>query len=103
MSQAEDGPSVAELAARIKALKAANSIEATPQRVRHNHLSAEEPIAARIRRRTEVDSAFDPPLKFGVTETPKPELDSPVTPHLTFRERIVLESQRKSGGLPSPD
>ena len=38
---------------RIKALKAAHSIEATPQRVRQKHSTAEEPVTARIRRRQE--------------------------------------------------
>ena len=47
----EEGPSVSELAERIKALKAAHSIEATPQRARQKHSSAEEPVTARIRRR----------------------------------------------------
>jgi hypothetical protein len=50
---AEDGPSLPELADRIKALKAANTINAAPQRVRHTHLSGEEPVTARIRRRAE--------------------------------------------------
>jgi hypothetical protein len=48
----EEGPSAAELAEQIKALKAANSIEGTPQRARQKHSTAEEPITARIRRRT---------------------------------------------------
>ena len=46
-------PSTAELAEKIKALKAAHSIEATPQRIRQKQISAEEPVTARIRRRTE--------------------------------------------------
>ena len=44
-------PTVAELAERIKALKAAHTIEATPQRTGTRHASAEEPVTARIRRR----------------------------------------------------
>ncbi len=52
----EDGPSVSELAERIKSLKAAHSIDATPQRARQKRSSAEEPVTARIRRRTEVTS-----------------------------------------------
>ena len=44
---------------QIKAIKAANTIEATPQRDRQKHSSAEEPITARIRRRTEAGSASD--------------------------------------------
>jgi flagellar biosynthesis GTPase FlhF len=49
----QTGPSVSELASRIKALKAANTIEATPQRVQRKQAAAEEPITARIRRRQE--------------------------------------------------
>ena len=44
---------------QIKALKAAHSIEATPQRDRQKHSAAEEPITARIRRRTEGISASE--------------------------------------------
>ena len=39
-------PTASELAERIKSLKAANSIEAAPQRARQNHSSAEEPVTA---------------------------------------------------------
>jgi hypothetical protein len=49
----EGEPGVAELAERIKALKAANTIEATPQRTAGRRISAEEPVTARIRRRAE--------------------------------------------------
>ncbi len=58
----ESRPSVSELAERMKALKAAHSIEATPQRVRQKHSSAEEPVTARIRRRTEALPASDPAI-----------------------------------------
>ena len=50
---AEPLPSVSELAEQIKALKAMHTIEVSPQRVRQKHGSAEEPVTARIRRRTE--------------------------------------------------
>lgn len=46
-------PSVSELAAQIKTLKAAQTIEATPQRIGKRRGSAEEPVTARIRRRME--------------------------------------------------
>jgi N12 class adenine-specific DNA methylase len=49
----EKGPSISELAGRIKTIKGAQSVEATSERVRQKHSSAEEPITARIRRRTE--------------------------------------------------
>jgi hypothetical protein len=50
---AESRPSVSELAEKIRALKAAHTIEATPERVGKGRSSAEEPVTARIRRRTE--------------------------------------------------
>jgi hypothetical protein len=103
----EDGPSVSELAERIKALKAANTIEATPQRDRQKHSSAEEPITARIRRRTEAIPASDPVIESDAS--PEAEgvgaqgsmQNSSVAPPRSFRERIILERQRKDDG-PSP-
>jgi hypothetical protein len=55
---------VGELAEQIKALKAAYTIENVPQRAAQRTLSAEEPVTARIRRRSEANL---PPL---------PQLDS---------------------------
>jgi hypothetical protein len=52
-SNSKPGPSVSELAQRIKALKAASRIEGKPLRARQKHSSAEEPITSRIRRRAE--------------------------------------------------
>jgi hypothetical protein len=52
-------PTVAELAERIKTLKAAHTIEATPQRTGKRSASAEEPVTARIRRRAEAGLASD--------------------------------------------
>ena len=125
----EDGPSVSELAERIKALKAAHSIEATPQRVRQKHSSAEEPVTARIRRRTEAVPASDPAIQ---PDSPEPGAEtSPAAkstwqsiaenlaslgiessytrtarpgtpkPQMTFQERLALERQRKDTE-PSP-
>ena len=42
---------MAELAERIKALKAGNSVESAPQRSKGQRAHAEEPVTARIRRR----------------------------------------------------
>ena len=104
----EDGPSVSELSERIKALKAANTIEATPQRDRQKHSSAEEPITARIRRRTEAVPASDlvtesdaAPEIEGVPASQGSTQNSSVDPPRSFRERIILERQRKDDG-PSP-
>jgi len=99
----EEGPSVSEIAEKIKTLKAANNIEATPQRVRQKHSSAEEPVTARIRRRTEAvpatslaiqhDDAVSPPgTPADHTGTaPNPSIES----QMTYLERIALERQRK--------
>ncbi len=43
----DKGPKASELADRIKALKAANTIESAPQRFQRRHAAAEEPITAR--------------------------------------------------------
>jgi hypothetical protein len=57
---AEPGLTVSELADRIKALKAAHTIEATPQRTGQRRSTAEEPVTARIRRHTEALPASEP-------------------------------------------
>ena len=44
-------PTAAELAEKINALKAAHSVEATPERLQRKQAAAEEPVTARIRRR----------------------------------------------------
>lgn len=56
---AESQPTAPQLAERIKALKAAHTIDATPQRVEKPRAAGEEPVTTRIRRRSEaiVDAA----------------------------------------------
>jgi hypothetical protein len=49
----EGEPTVPELAERIKALRAAHTVEATAERTSKRRTQAEEPITARIRRRAE--------------------------------------------------
>ena len=103
--QNEEGPSVSELAEKIKALKAAHSIEATPQRVRQKHSSAEEPVTARIRRRTEAVPASeaavvaDAASPAGADLPPESAQNSSNKPPLTFQERIAMEQQ---GNDPEP-
>jgi hypothetical protein len=102
--QGDEGkPTMSELADRIKSLKAAHSIDATPQRARQKHSSAEEPVTARIRRRAEAlpasDSAITPEAIVSSADiftsaeatTHKPT----VKPQMTFQERIAIERQRK--------
>jgi len=58
--EGKESPSVSELAALIKSIKAAHNLDAAPERVRQKHSSAEEPITARIRRRAELLPVADP-------------------------------------------
>ena len=103
----EDGPSVSELAEKIKTLKAANNIEATPQRARQKHSSAEEPVTARIRRRVEgslplnqaTDSDAAP--ETGTSLPPEPPQNSSGKPPMTFQERIADERNQENDG-PTP-
>ena len=103
----EAGPGVSELAEKIKTLKAANSIEVTPQRVRPKQSSAEEPVTARIRRRTEAnpasDQAVEPDGVSGAGEGLPPEArENPSGKEpLTFQERIAMERRPKEDG-PAP-
>ena len=102
-SDKEEGPSVSELAERIKSLKASHSIEATPQRARQKHSSAEEPVTARIRRRTEAlphnepaifsEAAVSPTETFTPVETAIQ--NSSIKPQMTFQERIAMERKWK--------
>jgi hypothetical protein len=80
-----DKPSVLELADRIKALKAANTIEAAPQRIRQKQSTAEEPVTARIRRRAES-------LSFAAE--PKGINDSAIKTQTSFQDRIVEERRQ---------
>ena len=118
------GPSADELAERVKALKSANSVEATTQRTAPQPITAEEPITRRIRWRalsgedaeaavmtdrhaahedTSASTATDGQAADGQVNADalswKPAAmakDSPVNP-TTFRERIALE--RRGNGL----
>jgi N12 class adenine-specific DNA methylase len=103
------GPGVSELADQIKSLKAEHTVEATPQRVRQKHSTAEEPVTARIRRRAETVAPSD-----HVTESetvPGEDTDLPlssptnssVRPQLGFQERIAINRQRATDGPASPD
>src|SRR5262249_35605296 len=49
----EPQPGISELAEKIKALRAAHTLDTTPERVGTRRLSAEEPVTERIRRRRE--------------------------------------------------
>ncbi len=97
----EAGPSVSELADKIKALKAAHSVVATPQRARQKHTSADEPVTARIRKRQEANSASDQAPEH-VASSGSPAVQSPVAGEISsvrqpiaFQERIAMERKRQ--------
>jgi hypothetical protein len=87
-ADSEEGPSSSEVAEKIKALKAANTIEATPQRVRQKQSTAEEPVTARIRRRTESSSAFQA-VRQETASDPPPRASISDPPPASFVERIA--------------
>ncbi len=106
----DDGkePRSSKLAKKIKALIAAQSIEAAPQRARPKQSTAEEPIAARIRKRQEAnplsDQAVGPDAERKGEETLPLTVgeNSPTNPLMSFRERIALERQRQDQGPSLP-
>jgi hypothetical protein len=113
--QADDGkePRSSKLAAKIKALIAAHSIEAAPQRARPKPSTAEEPITARIRRRQEANTEASEAVQPGDAlraeaandnyhaDNDNQPRNSSVKP-LTFQERIALERQRQDQGPSLP-
>ncbi|HWP39624.1 MAG TPA: helicase-related protein, partial [Tepidisphaeraceae bacterium] len=102
------GPTTSELAERIKALKAANTIEAMPQRVQRKQAAAEEPITARIRRRQEENAATDQAIATDTATgaanevTAAQDQSSIGRPPMTFQERIIQERQQAQGEGQSP-
>jgi hypothetical protein len=117
----EPGPSVSDLAEKIKTLKATHNIEATPRRVRQKQSTAEESITARIRRRSEARlpsvSEIQPDEATLIETSPRLEStaqaipedltptgtsfnhagtvqDSSTNPHRSFQQRISIERHR---------
>jgi hypothetical protein len=106
-SDDESGPSEFGLAEKIKALKAANTIEATPQRARQKQSTVEEPVTARIRRLAETApesaQAIESDLTSGIEADPRAV--SPPNSHVkletTFEDRVAQERLQKRDG-PNP-
>src|SRR5262249_35122300 len=97
-----EGPSASDLADRIKMLKAANTIEAAPQRVERKQAAAEEPVTARIRRRQEANAVVGQSGDHDASKEQASEVKptgkdvSPGKKPLNFRERILMD--RPSNG-----
>ena len=93
----EAKPTVFELAERIKTLKAAHSIAATPQRVRQKQSSAEEPVTARIRRQATTDAPSHLPVEPAGEPTAIASLPAALDrPPSTDRPLTFQESRRAS-------
>ena len=78
-------PPVSELAERIKSLKAAHTIDAAPERTAPRRIAAEEPVTARIRRRSDTMPAIEPPADPEPAATPV-EMTSPAIAGPTHRD-----------------
>jgi N12 class adenine-specific DNA methylase len=101
---------VAELAERIKTLKAAHTIDAAPERTIRRRIAAEVPVTARIRRRTET-AAIEPPAVPAPSPAETPETTPPahaeMTPNLplpkaepsAYRQHIVHGRRRDARQL----
>lgn len=94
----ETKPSVAELAEKIKTLKASHNVEAAPQRVRQKQSTAEVPVTARIRRRGERNLTSTPPAESEDTGSPLSSRDGS---RGAFQHLISQRRQEKDDG-PSP-
>jgi hypothetical protein len=82
------GPCASELAERIKALRAAHTIDAAPDRAPHKQADAAEPVTARIRRNAEtkaVEPAKGPPAS---------------SPSAAFQERCLAKQREPALSLP---
>jgi len=91
----EKQPNASELAEEIKALKSAHTIEATPLRLGNRHVSAEEPVTARIRRRTEANAVSDPAATPVAADLPTDTTgDTSPDSEMTYQERVA-ESRRQ--------
>jgi hypothetical protein len=71
----------AELAGRIKALKASYTIEAEPQRISSRQVSAEEPVTARIRRQAQPIPGMPPLLDLSSSTAAQGQVLASEGPH----------------------
>lgn len=87
-------PTASELAERIKALRAEHTIEAAPERSGARRLDAEEPVTARILRRTATSSAPD--------QAVEPDVDQSAPAHESDSFAPPKVPSVAAGGLGSP-
>lgn len=87
--QEQKGPDTSELAAQIKALKAANTIETAAPRSERKMATTEESVTARIRRRQETQAA-----EATASESAEVEANA----EMSFKERILRERSQHAEG-----
>jgi len=86
-------PAAHEIAAHIKALKSAHSIEPAPERTKaRRSAAAEEPVTARFRRR------IDPPVE----PEPVVELEHPAPPAITEPILLRIDAVLPAPAMPKP-
>ena len=93
-------PPVAELAERIKSLKAAHTIDAAPERTAPRRIAAEEPVTARIRRRAE-SMPIEPPAEVSPAAVPASEATTPAREEEPMPP-VVIHPSRKRRHHPIP-
>lgn len=93
----EGGESVPELAEKIKGLKAANTVEAAPERTVRRAARAERPVTAMIRERKAAESVtMEEPVEAtpgpaALVEAPKLiAIPEPVKPVGIYRQKVVV-------------
>ena len=94
----DDGPNAAELAERIKVLKAAHTVEAMPQRASHKQVTAEEPVTARIRRHQERDGAIHDDMAAGSVDVEGSRNQD--SPPRSFADRVSAKPEPDTLDLP---
>jgi hypothetical protein len=99
----EEGSTVAELAEKIKTLKAAHTIEAASQRTGKKPSAAEEPVTARIRRRHEANPHPDQTVGQDISSatscdlTPRLINDLPNRQPESHQERLATRQRDDDG------
>jgi len=94
-------PSVSDLADQIKALKAAHTVEATPQRARQKHSCAEEPVTSRIRRRVVADDVDQSGHADPSVIKAHQKVASPSKPPGLFQDRITFKRHKHDPQSPA--
>jgi hypothetical protein len=101
----EGAPKAGDLAEQIKALRAASSVDAAPERAAQRHLDAEEPVTTRIRRMTDARHADESdrtnlPAESAPTASPltSPGTTSEDTAHVWAARPEISDRNRAATG-----